>query len=258
MNLWPTPRYPQVMKASDDRIKPIVIAGPCFAEPKQMNRIASHLAQQDITYMRGGVYRAGTYPPADGFGLQEDALNEFVYQAKANGLKTILEVIDLRLLDRLASVADALQVGARHMQDYTLLNEIKHFDGDVTIKRGVGQNMDEFLGAVEYLMGGKCKPILIERGSSTYHNHCRWDLSISMIPAVKAVTGLPIIVDASHGTGRADLVEPMTLAGVAAGADGWLVECHPCPEQSLSDANQAISIKDFVYLNAKAKQIWYL
>lgn len=259
MNLWPTPNYQQVKAVPHNaQHPPVIIAGPCFAEPAIVGKVAKYLSTQGITYMRGGVYRAGTYPPADNFGLQAEALKEFRYQAKINDLKIILEVLDIRLIDTLAPVADALQVGARHMQDYALLKELRQFDGDVTIKRGVGQNIDEFLGAVEYLMGGKCRPVLIERGSAGYHTHTRWDLCISMIPAIKQITGLPIIVDASHGTGRADLVEPMTLAGVAAGADGWLVECHPCPEKSLSDANQAIDLEDFTRLNDKAKQIYYL
>lgn len=255
MNLWPTPRYPQVKSVPQTVSLPIIIAGSCFAEPEIVGQVAKFLADKGITYMRGGVYRAGTYPPEGTFGLNHEAMREFNFQAKANGLKVILEVLDVRLIDRMAQYADALQVGARHMQDYALLKEIRGFNGDVTIKRGVGQNIDEFLGAVEYLMGGKCNPILIERGSSTYHTHTRWDLCISMIPAIKRITGLPIIVDASHGTGRADLVEPMTYAGVAAGADGWLLECHPCPEKSLSDAQQAITLEDFERINTKAKTI---
>lgn len=255
MNLWPEPKYPQVKRAIDKRESPIIIAGPCFAEPGLLKEAAEFLKDKGITYMRGGVYRAGTYPPVGEFGLIENSLQEFRKQAGYNKLKIILEVLDIRLIDKLALYADAFQVGARHMQDYALLKEIRQFRGDVTIKRGVGQNLDEFLGAVEYLMGGNCKPILIERGGSTYHNHVRWDLSISLIAAVKRITGLPIIVDASHGTGRADLVGPMTLAGVAAGADGWLIETHPRPERSLSDANQAVDFNKFININNAAKAL---
>jgi 3-deoxy-7-phosphoheptulonate synthase len=257
MNLWPTPRYPQVLNYKSTTDTPIVIAGPCFAEPEIVGKVAKFISKCEPrpTFMRGGVYRAGTYPPAGHFGIHTEALDEFYRQANNNGIGIILEVLDIRLIDYLAQFASAFQVGARHMQDYALLRELKAFDGIVTIKRGVGQTLDELLGAVEYLMGGNCKPVIIERGGSTYHNHVRWDLSISLIAAVKAKCGVPIIVDASHGTGRADLVEPMTLAGVAAGADGWLLETHPTPEKSLSDANQAINLEQFKLLNRKAATI---
>jgi 3-deoxy-7-phosphoheptulonate synthase len=256
-NLWPTPKYPQVLAHKDERLFPIVIAGPCFAEPEIVDEVAKSIATEYyVTYMRGGVYRAGTYPPADGFGLQRETLKHFHQTAKKYGLPIILEVLDIRLIDELAQYAGAFQIGARHMQDYALLRELRQFKGDVTIKRGVGQTLDELLGAVEYLMGGNCKPIIIERGGTTYHNHVRWDLSISLIAAVKQMTGVPIIVDASHGTGRADLVEPMTLAGVAAGADGWLIECHPNPTKSLSDANQALNLGQFNALNRKADTLY--
>jgi 3-deoxy-7-phosphoheptulonate synthase len=207
--------------------------------------------------MRGGVYRAGTYPPATGeFGLFLGALKDFSYHAHKNGLKIVVEVLDYRLIDTITQFADVLQVGARHMQDYALLKEVSKFNGIVTIKRGVGQTIDELLGACEYLMGGSCSPMIIERGSSTFMNHVRWDLSISAIPAIKALTGIPVIVDASHGTGRRDLVEPMTLAGVAAGADGYLVETHPNPTASLSDADQAVDFKAFSKIQDKAGKIW--
>lgn len=150
-----------------------------------------------------------------------------------------MECLDVRQVDFVARWADAIQVGARHMQDYALLKEVSAIDIPVFLKRNPGSTLDEFLGACEYLAKGKCWPVLIERGGSTHMNHVRWDLSISLIAAVKMMTGIPIIVDASHGTGRRDLVRPMTLAGIAAGADGFLVEVHPDPEKSLSDADQA-------------------
>ena len=255
MNLWPEPRYPQVKEHKEKRKSPIILAGSCFAEPSLMEQQAKFLKNQGITYMRGGVYRAGTYPPKDAFGLQKEALAEMFKQATDNNLGIILEVLDIRLVDYLSKFASALQVGARHMQDYALLRELRSFPGHVALKRGAGQTLDELLGAAEYLMGGNCKPILIERGGATYLNHVRWDLSISLIAAAKTITELPVIVDASHGTGRRDLVEPMTLAGIAAGADGWLVETHPEPDKSLSDAAQAVDYWKFALINGKAKAL---
>ncbi|MCK5358316.1 MAG: hypothetical protein KAJ48_07965 [Elusimicrobiales bacterium] len=256
MNLWPKPNYPQVLKVKKRKIKkPIILAGMCFAEQKYLEQTAKFLKSFDITYMRGGVFRAGTYPPKE-FGLNKKALADFSYHAHKNGLRIIIEILDIRDIEFVSQFADALQIGARHSQDYSLLKEVKQFNGDITIKRGLGQTLDEFLGSVEYLMGGNCKPIMIERGGSTYHNHVRWDLSISLIAAIKKMTGVPIIVDASHGTGRADLVEPMTMAGIAAGADGYLAEVHPAPEKSLSDPLQAIDFKQFKDLYSKAKYIY--
>jgi len=256
MNLCPTPNYPLTLKAKKRKLKkPIILAGMCYAQSEYLEKTAKFLKKFDISYMRGGVFRAGTYPPVDGFGLSKKTLADFSYQAHKQGLKIIIEVLDLRDIDYILQFADALQIGARHSQDYALLKEVKQFSGDVTIKRGMHQNMDEFLGSVEYLMGGKCKPIMIERGGVSYHNHVRWDLSISMIPAIKIRTNIPIIVDASHGTGRSDLVLPMTMAGIASGADGYLVECHPEPKKSLSDPLQAIGLKEFRILYNKVNNL---
>lgn len=255
----PTPRYDKVKAIKPvKRKEPFIIAGPCFAESEAViSKTAQFLARRGVKVMRGGVYRAGTYPPANGeFGLSLRSLKDFSYHAHHNGLKIVIEVLDYRLLNIITQFADILQVGARHMQDYALLKEVAQFNGPVTIKRGVGQTIDELLGACEYLCGGRCKPMIIERGSSTFMDHVRWDLSISAIPAIKAITGIPVIVDASHGTGRRDLVEPMTLAGIAAGADGYLVETHPNPPASLSDAAQAVSFKTFDKIHKKAAKIW--
>ena len=258
--VWgPVPNYPMVKAVKHTKTKePFIIAGPCFAESEAVvSKTAQFLARRGVKYMRGGVYRAGTYPPANGqFGLFLGALRDFSYHAHHNGLKIVIEVLDYRLMDTITQFADVLQVGARHMQDYALLKEVAKFNGIVTIKRGVGQTIDELLGACEYLMGGSCKPMIIERGSSTFMNHVRWDLSISAIPAIKSITGIPVIVDASHGTGRRDLVEPMTLAGIAAGADGFLCETHPNPTASLSDSDQAVDFKTFSRIQDKAKKIW--
>lgn len=253
--VWgPEPLYPNVLAAKGSG-EFTIIAGPCSIEsPEQVEEIASVLTRARVSFMRGGVFRAGTYPRKD-FGLQVELLRDFRTIANKYGLKTIIEVLDVRDIASIEPYADAFQVGARHMQDYALLKELGRTTKTVTLKRNMGSTMDEFLGAAEYLCKGSCKPILIERGSSSHMNHVRWDLSISLIAAVKRMTGLPIIVDASHGTGRRDLVEPMTLAGVAAGADGFLVEVHPDPAKSLSDADQAISFNAFWRIKDMAERI---
>jgi 3-deoxy-7-phosphoheptulonate synthase len=247
MNLWPEPKYPGVLSRMMHREKaPIIIAGPCSVESEeQINEIAEVLKQAGgVTFMRGGVYRAGTYPPDD-FGFKEHIAAHMAYAARTRGLKTIIEVLDIRLIETIDRYADAFQVGARHMQDYALLRELAQAEKPVTLKRNMGANLDEFLGAAEYLCRGKCYPILIERGSASFMTHVRWDLSLSVIASVKLKTGIPILCDGSHGTGRADLVRPMTKAGLAAGADGYLVEVHPKPNESLSDAAQAIPLSEF-------------
>ena len=239
----PKPNYPQVKsyKRPDDKF--IIVAGPCSVEScKQIWDLAGQAAKMGATHLRGGVFRAGTYP-GDNFGLVDESLMRAHKEAAfASGLKNIMEVLDysptsMHLFDKYAS---CFQIGARSMQNYTLLKKVSSYGKTIFLKRGIGSTLDEWLGAAEYILRNNCDVVLIERGSSTFLDHVRWDLSISMIPAVKAITDIPIIVDASHGTGRRDLVEPMTLAGVAAGADGLLCEIHNDPDKSLSDSEQAI------------------
>ena len=172
-----------------------------------------------------------------------------------HGLKTVMEVFDVRQIED--SPADVLQVGARRMQDYVLLNELSKQKRPVILKRHMGSTLAEFLGAAEYLVrGGKRNVWLMERGSSTHMTHVRWDLSVSVIAMLKQTTGLPVLVDASHGSGRRDLVLPLTLAGIAAGADGYMVETHLQPERSLSDAEQAYPLKDYPALHAEVLALW--
>jgi 3-deoxy-7-phosphoheptulonate synthase len=243
--LWgPVPNYPQVLKYENTLELPIIIAGPCFVDNERVieETCRSLMHYDAITYIRGGVFRAGTYPP-ENFGLDMQRLKVFSQIAKDCGKKIIVEVLDIRTLDTILKYADALQIGDRASQNYALLEELGKTDRVVTLKRGHGQTLDEFLGSAEYLLrGGKCKPVLIERGGVSFLNHVRWDLSISLIAAVKKICDVPILVDASHGTGRSDLVIPMTMAGLAAGADGFLMEVHPNPSQSISDSEQALTI----------------
>ena len=256
--VWgPIPNYPNVLNyANEEKATDlIIIAGPCSIESEeQLDKIARSLIKARITFIRGGVFRAGTYPPKE-FGFNANLLKIFYRISKSHGLKNIVEVINLKDVEYIDRYADAFQVGARHMQDYALLDLLSQSSKPVTLKRNMGSTLDEFLGAAEYLARGRCKPILIERGSSTYMNHVRWDLSISLIAAVKKMTSIPIIVDASHGTGRRDIVKPMTLAGISAGADGFLCEVHYDPDNSLSDSEQAYPLENFCDLCENSRSI---
>lgn len=255
----PMPKYRRVEKYVPPEREFISIAGPCSVESiDQIYTIAKELKKHGVQYLRGGVFRAGTYPGAAFGPIPEIAIAEYSRAAHDHGMKCIIEVLsyDKEFLNIALKYADALQVGARQMQNYPLLRLLGSTKRTIFLKRNMGSNIDEFLGAAEHLLaGGLCEPILIERGSSTYHNHVRWDLSISMIPAIKSITQIPIIVDASHGSGRRDLVEPMTLAGVAAGADGYLVEVHPDPVHSISDADQAYPLEKFGRLKEKIELV---
>lgn len=258
----PTPRYERVKryKRLDDKM--IVVAGPCSVEtPEQIFNIAESVFRNGATHLRGGVFRAGTYPPEKGFGIAHmDLVKAHQRAAHHFGMKNIMEVLDydtvpLMLFDK---YADCLQIGSRSMQNYTLLKKVAELKKPVFLKRNQGATLDELLGAAEYLLkfsNGECHPVIIERGSSTFLDHVRWDLSISMIPAVKRITEIPIIVDGSHGTGRRDLVASMNMAGIAAGADGLLCEVHYDPENSLSDPDQAITPREFGEMMEKVVKI---
>ena len=247
--IWgPEPRYPLVEAYENRETNLISIAGPCSIENRdQIEVIAKDLGRIGVKYMRGGVFRAGTYPGED-FGLIGEDLIDFFHEAAHNYLlDVVLEVLDYSddALEIYQRYADVFQVGARQMQNYNLLKILAGLEKPIFLKRNMGSNLHEWLGAAEYLLKNGAEEIaLIERGSSTFMNHVRWDLSISIIPAVKKITQIPVIIDASHGTGRRDLVEPMLYAGIAAGADGFLIETHPTPEKSLSDADQAVPLED--------------
>ncbi len=237
----------------------IVIGGPCSVEnPAQIHTLAKHAKANGATHLRGGIYRAGTYPGKNFGYVEQELILEFHEAAKQNGLKNIVEILDYseESINIIASYADCFQVGCRQMQNYKLLRMLGSFNKPVFLKRHPGTTIDEFLGAAEHVLtGGTSELYLIERGSSTHATHCRWDLSISMIPAIQSMTKIPIIVDASHGTGRRDLVPPMTLAGVAAGADGVLVEFHEDPKNSLSDSDQAVGLVTFAHLMEQVGKI---
>ena len=254
----PQPSYPNVIAKKGKFDKLLIIAGPCSVEShEQVDKVVPVLVDNGISYARGGVYRAGTYPRED-FGLRPELASYWSKSCREKNLKVVMEILDIRLIETFDSWSDAFQVGARHMQDYPLLVELARSKKPVLLKRNMGATLDEFLGAAEYLARGRCSPILVERGSATHENHSRWTQSDSMIAAVKRMTGIPILVDASHANGRRDLVHPLTMSGLAAGADGFIVETHPEPDKSLSDADQAYPLDGLGDLIADAKNLMEL
>jgi len=233
----------------------ICIGGPCSIESEdQVNKLFDSI-QYDVTHFRGGVFRAGTYP-GQNWGWQMDLLKMYHEAAKSRGKPNIVDVLDLRDLEKIDPYADVFQVGTRQSQHYALLKELGQQKKPVVLKRGTHQTMAELMGSLEYILkGGNNNVILCERGSVSYLDHSRWELSISMIATLKHHTKMPVIVDASHGTGNRQIVKQMALAGIAAGADGMLIETHPNPDKSMSDAEQVVSIGEFKDIVDTARKI---
>ena len=259
MRFGPVPKYPLVNNYKRPNYDFITIVGPCSYESReQIAVIARELSMHAVTHFRCGVFRAGTYPP-ENIGMIPESEIEYIHQlAGSVGAKTLFEILDYRdeALRVYTKYADCWQIGARQMQNYTLLNIAGSSGKTVFLKRHPGSTLNEWLGAAEYLLRAGCPELyLIERGSVSHVDHVRWELSISTIAAIKQMCDIPVIVDASHGTGRRDLVEPMTLAGIAAGADGFLCEVHPNPDESVSDSQQAYQLESYGQLRGKVEQI---
>jgi 3-deoxy-7-phosphoheptulonate synthase len=165
------------------------------------------------------------------------------------GLPIVTEVMDTRQVELIAEYADVLQIGARNMQNFSLLSEVGRVQRPVLLKRGLSATIKELLMAAEYVMAqGNRDVILCERGIRTYETATRNTLDVAAIPVLKAETHLPVLVDPSHAGGRADLVAPLSFAAIAAGADGLIVEVHPCPEEALSDGDQSLTLENFAEL----------
>ncbi len=218
-----------------------VIAGPCSVESReQAFAIAEQVAAAGAQFFRGGAYKPRTSPYAfQGMGLE--ALRILAEVREKFGLRIVTEALDNESLDMVAEWADVVQIGARNMQNFALLKRAGKLRKPVLIKRGLSATLEEFLMAAEYVMSeGNYEVILCERGVRTFADHARNTLDLSIVPALRHVSHLPILVDPSHGTGRRDSVLPMARAAVAAGADGVMVEVHNHPENALSDGPQSI------------------
>src|ERR1700727_1431868 len=233
-----------------------MIAGPCSIESReQAFAVAEQVAAAGAQFFRGGAYKPRTSPYAFQ-GLGEEALKIMAEIRDKFGLRIVTEAIDHEALELVAEYADVIQIGARNMQNFSLLKEAGRKRKPVLLKRGLAATLDEFLMAAEYIMSeGNYEVILCERGVRTFADHTRNTLDLSILPAVQPLSHLPTLVDPSHGTGKRDSVLPMACAAVACGADGIIVEVHPDPDKALSDGNQSLYPDQFDQLMVEVRQI---
>jgi 3-deoxy-7-phosphoheptulonate synthase len=234
----------------------VIAAGPCSVEGYDMLlSSARHVRGAGAALLRGGAFKPRTSPYAFQ-GLGEEGLLLLEAVRAATGMPIVTEVMDTRQVSRIAQIADVLQVGARNMQNFPLLAELGRAGKPVLLKRGASAKISELLLAAEYVMAnGNDRVILCERGIRTFETITRNTLDISAIPVLKRETHLPVIVDPSHSGGRADLVLPLALAAIAAGADGLIVEVHPNPDTALSDADQQLTFTQFTELMRSVTRI---
>lgn len=227
----------------------IIMAGPCSVESKeQIIETANAVKKAGAKILRGGAFKPRTSPYSFQ-GLGEEGLKLLKRAKEETGMPVITEVMDTRNVPLVCKYSDILQIGARNMQNYDLLREVGKCRHPVLLKRGMSATINEWLMSAEYIMSeGNYNTILCERGIRTFETATRNTLDLNAVPAVKELTHLPVIVDPSHGTGKYSLVAPMSRAGIAAGADGLIIEVHPNPEKSMSDADQTISTKRFAKL----------
>jgi 3-deoxy-7-phosphoheptulonate synthase len=234
----------------------IVMAGPCSAETEeQVNTTAGAVKRAGAKILRGGAFKPRSSPYSFQ-GLGEQGLQLLRSAANQHDLKLVSEVMDVSQIPLIEKYCDMFQVGARNMQNYTLLRELGRTRKPVLLKRGISATIEEWLLSAEYVLaGGNHEVILCERGIRTFESYTRNTLDISAIPVVKKRSHLPIIVDPSHGTGRRDKVAPMARAAVAAGADGLLIEVHCDPDHALSDGAQSLFPTQFDRLMAELRII---
>src|SRR5215469_1512945 len=233
-----------------------IVAGPCSIESReQALAIAEQVSAAGAQFFRGGAYKPRTSPYAFQ-GLGVDALKIMAEIRDRFGLRIITEAIDNETLELVAEWADVVQIGARNMQNFSLLKHAGRLRMPVLLKRGLSATLDEFLMAAEYIMSeGNYEVILCERGVRTFADHTRNTLDLSIVPAVQRLSHLPILVDPSHGTGKRDSVLPMARAAIACGADGIIVEVHHQPEVALSDGPQSIYPAQFAQMMDEIEQI---
>jgi 3-deoxy-7-phosphoheptulonate synthase len=268
-------RIPLAAKKSEDhrttiRVRDIVIggeriivmAGPCAVESReQVLEIAQRVKRAGATVLRGGAYKPLTFPYRSDsfFELREVGLKYLAEAGRAAGLPVVTEVMDTRLVDTVAEHADILQIGARNMQNFPLLEEVAKTKKPVMLKRHFGCSIRDWLGAAEYVLyGGNPNVILCERGVVAPHTHAitsRFIVDIQAIPAVKEYSHLPVIVDPSHSTFKRKYVAPVARAGIAAGADGIIIDVHPVPDKAAVDPLQALSYQSFDVLMGELRGI---
>jgi 3-deoxy-7-phosphoheptulonate synthase len=227
----------------------VVIAGPCSVESReQAFQTARAVKAAGAQLLRGGAFKPRTSPYSF-LGLEEDALKILAEARDLTGLPIVTEAMDARQLAMVIEYADMVQIGARNMQNYTLLRDAGRVSHPIMLKRGPGATIEELLLAAEYIMAeGNPNVVLCERGIRTFENYTRFTLDLNAVPVLKRLTHLPVIVDPCHGTGKWEFVTPMARASVAAGADGLLVEVHPEPTKALSDGPQQLTPQNFTIM----------
>jgi len=227
----------------------LMVGGPCAVESlEQMETIATRLGQGTVQALRGGVYKPRTSPYAFQ-GLGEAGLAILDRVRRRYQIPVITEVMAIHQIEAIAAHADVLQVGSRNMQNFDLLKALGEVEKPVVLKRGLAATIQEFVMAAEYVAAhGNPNIILCERGIRSFDNYTRNVLDLGAVVALKQITHLPVIVDPSHAAGKRELVPNLARAAIAAGADGLMIECHPVPEESVSDARQALSLEDMAEL----------
>lgn len=224
----------------------VVIAGPCSVEnEEQYITIAKAVKKSGAEILRGGAYKPRSSPYSFQ-GLEEEGLKIMKKAKEETGLPIVTEVMDLEHFTLVESYADMLQIGARNMQNFSLLKRAGKSNKPILLKRGIAATIEELLLAAEYIMaGGNTKVILCERGIRTFETYTRNTLDLSAIPAVKILSHLPIIVDPSHASGRWDMINPLSKAAIAVGSHGLMVEVHHEPEKAFSDGPQSLKLNKF-------------
>jgi len=224
----------------------VVMAGPCSVESKeQVLEVAREVKKSGATILRGGAYKPRSSPYSFQ-GLEEEGLKMLREASDKTGLPVVTEVITPQDIDLVGKYADMLQVGARNMQNYDLLKKLGKTKKPVLLKRGMMSTIDELFLSAEYIISeGNPNVVLCERGIRTFETATRYTLDIAAVPIIKKMSHLPVIVDPSHATGKRDLVEPVSKAAIAAGADGLMIEVHPCPEDAYCDGKQSLVPGEF-------------
>jgi len=233
-----------------------IIAGPCSIEGrKQAFVVAEAVKNSGAQFFRGGAFKPRTSPYAFA-GLGEEGLKILAEIREEFGLKIVTEALDESNVDLVEKYGDMIQVGARNMQNFTLLKRVGRSRLPVLLKRGMAATLEEWLLAAEYVMAeGNYQVVLCERGVRTFAQHTRNTLDLAAVPAVRRISHLPVIVDAAHGTGRSYMVTPLARAGVAVGADGVMVEVHARPDEALSDGAQSLKLDEYEQLVREVRAI---
>ncbi len=224
----------------------VIMAGPCAVEnEKQIFQTAQLVKDAGAKILRGGAFKPRSSPYSFQ-GLEEEGLKLLAQAREETGLLIVTEVMSASHIELVGRYTDIFQIGARNMQNFVLLKELGKVGKPVLLKRGMAATLEELLLSAEYILSqGNSQVILCERGIRTFENHTRNTLDLSAIPAIKTMSHLPVIVDPSHGTGRRELISPMSKAAIAAGADGLIIEVHPIPKESTSDGAQTIDFTHF-------------